>query len=475
MGEFSVYDRLLAPSSRKMSHATHRLSQSISGGWREGISLSFVSPVDDEVGVWVASWRAVSARDLIDSRVVSVDAETSVEEACEVLMTENIPCLVIKSNSSDASGSNIYQGLFDYSDVNAFLTLAATRHTYLPDDLRGNARVDNIVAAAKAGRVPVHLVSNLSEKNQLETLPNDANIISLLETFAKGSHRVLIHSATEPGEFIGMISDRRVLSWFASYAKESPSFQKYLSNPIQLLSLPSLNLYSAVVAATSTASILDAMRLMSEEGVSSIAVIEENRGILLSAVSVTDIGKIVVPHQNNQILTTALHHFVSQIKELDGSTDGADRYPVYSVSPSSTLSYTVEKLLATNAHRLFVTKESRAASPVLSSNASSNLSGIVSIVDILSLFARLANVPGVDPTHMQRHRRASSASSQSSKSERDLFLMGLSRSSSRSSVRRSPTIVASSPPTMPIPDSGRNAFPSLDVKRGESLRKKDSV
>jgi len=94
-------------------------------------------------------------------------------------LTENIPCLAIKSNSSDASGSNIYQGLFDvriysdlidsaalterqYSDVNAFLTLAATRHTYLPDDLRGNARVDSIVAAAKAGRVPVHLVSSAS-------------------------------------------------------------------------------------------------------------------------------------------------------------------------------------------------------------------------------------------------------------------------------------------------------------------------
>lgn len=62
--------------------------------------MSFVSPVDDEVEVWVTSWRAVFARgksvtfqvpvyiwnetDLIDSRVVSVDAETSVEEACEV-------------------------------------------------------------------------------------------------------------------------------------------------------------------------------------------------------------------------------------------------------------------------------------------------------------------------------------------------------------------------------------------------------
>ena len=33
------------------------------------------------------------------------------------------------------------------------------------------------------------------------------------------------------------------------------------------------------------------MKLMSEQGVSSIAVLEENSGTLLSAVSVTDIGK----------------------------------------------------------------------------------------------------------------------------------------------------------------------------------------
>ena len=47
-----------------------------------------------------------------------------------------------------------------YADVNAFLTLAATRHTFITDDLRSNAKVNDIVAAAKAGRVPVHLVSS---------------------------------------------------------------------------------------------------------------------------------------------------------------------------------------------------------------------------------------------------------------------------------------------------------------------------
>lgn len=47
-----------------------------------------------------------------------------------------------------------------FSDVNAFLTLAATRHTLFPQEVQGTTRSDQIVAAAKAGRVPVHLVSS---------------------------------------------------------------------------------------------------------------------------------------------------------------------------------------------------------------------------------------------------------------------------------------------------------------------------
>lgn len=102
----------------------------------------------------------------------------------------------------------------------------------------------------------------------------------------------LIHSADSNEEFIGIVSDHRLLAWFDSYAKETPSFKAYLSSPIQSLSLPSINLHAAIVSAPSTASVLDAMKLMSEEGVSSVAVVDENTGGLLSAVSVTDIGKV---------------------------------------------------------------------------------------------------------------------------------------------------------------------------------------
>ena len=49
---------------------------------------------------------------------------------------------------------------------------------------------------------------------------------------------------------------------------------------------------SAVVSATADATTLDAMKLMNDEGVSSIAVVEEVSGTLLSAISVTDIGRV---------------------------------------------------------------------------------------------------------------------------------------------------------------------------------------
>ncbi|KAH7919305.1 hypothetical protein BV22DRAFT_1041057 [Leucogyrophana mollusca] len=417
---------------------------------------------------WVSAWSQVNARDLIDSRIVDVDAETSVEDACDLLLSEDILCLAVKALPGTSSDSP-YIGLFDFSDVNAFLTLAATRHTISPDELRASPRVDQIVSAARAGRVPVHLVSNLSEKNFLETLPYEAALLSLLSVFSRGTHRVLIRAPAPSTAHIGIVSDRRLLTWFSTYAQRTPSFQNYLSNSLYSLHLPSLHMYASVVAAMASEQVLDAMRLMSEQGVSTVAVIDDELGTLLSAVSVTDIGKIVVPSQSNQILSTPLHQFIAQIKAPDGSTDGVDKYPVYVVFPTSTLSYTIQKLLATNAHRLFVTDDASISSSPISGGG--GLCGIVSTVDILSLFARVANIPDVDPTQRMRHRRASSSSSHSSRA---------SRSNSRTSVRlsASPRIVAidnprSSPMIRPVSSGGsdnpRNSVSSLDAFQWSEL------
>ncbi|KAF9225923.1 hypothetical protein BS17DRAFT_777880 [Gyrodon lividus] len=415
--------------------------------------------VGPESNEWVKSWAQVHVRDLIDSRIVAVEAESTVEDACDLLLTEDIHCLVVKALPGDPADS--FLGLFDFSDVNAFLTLAATRHTIPPHELKANPRADQIMSAARSGRVPVHLVSNLSEKNFLEILPYEATVISLLSVFARGTHRVLIRSPSPSSTYLGMVSDMRLLSWFSTYADRTPAFQSYLANSLYALSLPSLHMYSSVVATSSTAQVLDAMRLMSEQGVSSVAVIDEELGTLLSAVSVTDVGKIVVPSQSNHILSTPVHQFIAQIKEPDGSTDGIDKYPIYVVFPTSTLSYTIQKLLATASHRLFVTDNDfpLSSSPSISNLGNGNLCGIVSIVDILSLFARIANIPDVDPTQRMRHRRASSASSHSSHSG-----LARSRSSSRTSMRlsASPRIVATTV-------DNRNSISSLDAFQWSEL------
>jgi CBS domain-containing protein len=88
------------------------------------------------------------------------------------------------------------------------------------------------------------------------------------------------------------VTDRGALSWFASEAQKDSTFLRYLSNTLSSLPLPSLYLYTSVVAVTPTSTVLDAMSLMSDEGVSSVAVTVEEDGRLLSAISVADIGKV---------------------------------------------------------------------------------------------------------------------------------------------------------------------------------------
>ncbi|KAI0690818.1 hypothetical protein C8T65DRAFT_721186 [Cerioporus squamosus] len=401
--------------------------------------LVFATAPNADSEEWVAAWKAVLAKDIIDSPVVAVDAETSVEDACEQLLSKNLECLAIRMPQDRSPKATRFYGLFDFADVNAFLTLAATRHKIAPEELREKPRLQEILNAARDGKVPAYLVSNLSEKNPLEVLPYDATVISLLTIFARGTHRVLIQAPPTDEDsapsYLGLVSDRALLAWFTSHAQYTPTLLRFLSVPLTSLSLPSLHLYSSVVAAKASDSVLDAMRLMSEEGVSSVAIVDDETGGLLSAVSVTDVGRIVVPAQSNQILGTPLQQLVARIKEPDGSTDGVDKFPVYSVTPNNTLFYTMQKLLATNAHRVFVTEESPMSSSPSFSSTPNNLCGIVSVVDVLSLFARIANIADVDPTRMQRHRRASSTSSSESRSPRSEEL-ARSRSNSRTSLQR---------------------------------------
>lgn len=407
--------------ARRSSVVNRRTSVS----WASGTRPEIWQPADNSA--LSDKWGSVLARDIIDLPLVTVDEEISVEQACEALLANKTSCLAIRS--AKAVGTTVpYIGLFDFADVNAFLTLAATRSTALPEHLRNNTQVTDITSAARTGLVPVKLVSNLSEKNPLRILANDSSLLSLLEVFSQGTHRVLIEAEDGSSEYLGFVSDRGLLSWLCSFAQESSILQQYFANSLEHLALPSLNLFNSVIACGTQSTVLDAMKLMSEEGVGSVAVVNEETGALLSAISVTDIAKMVVPSPDGNILTMTVGQFVSLVKEPDGVTDGEDKFPVYSVNPVSPLGYTIQKLLATNAHRLFVSSTASMTGDL----GSGCLSGIVSVVDVLSQFASLVDISNIDPQKMHRHRSMSTSSSGSHRSANSL-----SRRSSRQSPVRS--------------------------------------
>ncbi|EJU02470.1 hypothetical protein DACRYDRAFT_116148 [Dacryopinax primogenitus] len=353
---------------------------------------------------------------LIDEPAVVVSGDAAVEDACaELLKAGPGACLVVQS--SDAEGVH-QDGLFDYADANSFLLLGLNaRSLSSPTD----PRVSQIILASRQGVVPIRLACNISQKNPMEVREEDASLETLLQIYSTGTHRVVIQPQppTQPPK--GLATDLSLISHLLH--TPDPSVHSLLSLPLQSL-LPDPP--NPVIATSTDSTILDAMTLMDSEGVNSVAVLDAN-GNLHSAVSVTDIGRLVIPSLSKDVLSTKLGEFVQRIKWSAGETDGRDHFPVYSVLTSSTLEYMMEKLVATKAHRLFLVDD-----PLVPTSPSryGNLRGVVSVVDILSIFARLAGLPDVDPFHLRRKRRTSSTSSLSSTHSRSsLGLLGTGGSS----------------------------------------------
>ena len=122
--------------------------------------------------------------------------------------------------------------------------------------------------------------------------PTEVNLLGVRSSIGLISLPVVLIQSPSPESYLGFASDRRVLSWFTTYAQRTPTLLRFLNNPLSSLALPSLYIYAAVIAGSASDTVLQAMQLMSEEGVSSIAVIDDETSSLLSAVSVTDIGKV---------------------------------------------------------------------------------------------------------------------------------------------------------------------------------------
>ena len=216
---------------------------------------------------------------------------------------------------------------------------------------------------------------------------------------------------------------------------------------------------SNVISIHADARVLTALEIMNTRGISSIAVVDSQNG-LIGNISLVDV-QYVVRTSSAHLIRSTCAHFLSVIKFEQGVRDGQDQVPVFAVYPSTTLAGTVAKLVATRAHRMWIVSNDHmcgntppAPLTPVTSNASpttplaphfppptahvsvsvtpplgatplgatplgstppslmmGQLQGVVSLTDILNLFARIQGLKASDPTEARMNRRRSSSSS----------------------------------------------------------------
>jgi CBS domain-containing protein len=220
------------------------------------------------------------------------------------------------------------------------------------------------------------------------------------------------------------------------------------------------------------APLTDALLLMHNEGLTSVAVVDQGLNVV-GNISTADVKHLTnaasLPLLNNTCMS-----FISVILSERGMEHGRDSFPVFHVNPYSTLGHTVAKLMATRSHRMWVVESaspspSAPATPLLQpshpagqppppptpgtsvgsppptstviipppANASApqsplpnqtftttvipsglpgarlsgRLTGIVSMTDILNLYAKSSGLRPSDPSEQRARRRRSSSSS----------------------------------------------------------------
>lgn len=364
-----------------------------------------------------------------------VDMDTSVEDASMALLksaSNNV--VLIREKGSECTAVST----FDHNDLNAYL-LVVVGLAHPPDDLVD--LYDSLAKKAQANEsIPLRDIQLICRKEALVILPANEDLARAIEVFGSGIHRVLVTNSA--GEVAGVLSQLRLVEFFWNEGVNFRVIDDLYPRLMRDLAIGS----QQVIAVSAESPLADALSLMSEEGLSSLAVIDGNRNVV-GNISTVDV-RLLTNAASLPLLQNTCMHFISVILNERGVEKGKDSFPVFYVNPYSSLAHTVAKLVATRSHRMWVV-ESASPSPsapatpllgptVLLPNSTSNsqsslatgahfptvpassmagvhlsgrLTGVVTLTDILNLFARSSGLHPSDPSEQRARRRRSSSSS----------------------------------------------------------------
>ncbi|KAJ2839131.1 cell separation during budding [Coemansia erecta] len=357
-------------------------------------------------------WLLTAAQDLVDTqKVVQVDSRATIEEACDALIEHSIQSVPLYD-----AHSHSYVGMFDVHDLAAFILArrsAPASHGETGSPLSRRVREPSEpVANDLVGRI-----SDLSHLNPFYSVVPETTVAQVALVFAKGAHRVAVMQSDR--EIRGILSQARVVRYFFEHSDTATVAEHQLLDT----SLEKLGLVTRdVVCVSPDTPVLKALSLLESHRVSSLPLVDNEQ--LVGSLSLSDVKHLA---RNRQLTRASCRELVQAARYVQGLREGQDKAAVFSARPQASLRYVLAKLIATGAHRIWISEAvSSVTSSVEPSTPASNrrasvssassqtvpvdlakyagefgdrVCGVVSLTDILRVLMDSAPGPRLDPDY----------------------------------------------------------------------------
>ncbi|KAL8927149.1 MAG: hypothetical protein Q9208_002533 [Pyrenodesmia sp. 3 TL-2023] len=386
-------------------------------------------------------WQTIGVGELCDPADLRwVELDSGIEDATNILISSGAHVLLVRHRKDERSAHATY----DYRDLTQYLLFATGQ---LQPDEEHFPIFTSLAKKAQAGHViPLRDAKGLGNKEPFITLPSNAYLTHAIEVFGGGVHRiVIVEEGTD--NVVGILSQLRLVKFLWENGRNFPIIDRLYPQTIKDLGIGS----QQAISINGDKALKEALKLMNNEGLTSLAVVD-NQSNVVGNISNVDV-KLLTKSSSAPLLDNTCIHFVSVILSTRGMNEGKDSFPVFHINPYSTLAHTVAKLVATKAHRMWITDSpspslasasppqlsqpsvshppshlsslpqsnppflplssspSVSASALPGANMGGRLAGVVSLTDILNLFARASGLHPTDPDERRRQRRRSSSSS----------------------------------------------------------------
>ncbi|KAJ4020261.1 cell separation during budding [Fusarium irregulare] len=398
-------------------------------------------------------WRDVAIGELVSPDDIKwVEFDTSVEEATKTLLKSPTNVVLIRENASTHTAVST----FDYTDLNVYLLVVVG--LVKPEEDQITLFNTIMGKAQEGGQIPLRDVFPLFHKESLITLPGEEKLSQAIQILGSGIHRLLVTAIS--GEVVGIASQLRIVEFFWNEGVNFPSIDRLYPALLRDLGVGTKD----IVSVNSDAALSEALTLMHDEGLTSVAVVDNGLNVV-GNISTKDVRHLT-KSSNAHLLNSSCMNFISVILNERGVEHGRDAFPVFYVNPYSTLAHTVAKLVATRSHRMWVVESaspspSAPATPLMGPQSfttpahpppamsaststhaappspvptaavpaspvptaavpasamagarlSGRLTGVISLTDVLNMFAKSTGLNPSDPNEERARRRRSSSSS----------------------------------------------------------------